>query len=99
MENSTSPIVEPINEIEEQIVSLSPPPPQPRTDPVLDPTDLSDTTESEAEKHTGNGYIYIYMDCTFNPIFFLFIGYNEKKCFSKTEHSWRYEMYFSARRS
>ncbi|XP_035734691.1 protein Aster-B-like isoform X7 [Vespa mandarinia] len=52
MENSTSPIVEPINEIEEQIVSLPPPPPQPRTDPTLDPTDLSDTTESEAEKHT-----------------------------------------------
>lgn len=28
-----------------------PPPPLPRPEHVLDPTDLSDTTESEAEKH------------------------------------------------
>ncbi|XP_035734685.1 protein Aster-B-like isoform X2 [Vespa mandarinia] len=64
MENSTSPIVEPINEIEEQIVSLPPPPPQPRTDPTLDPTDLSDTTESEAEKHTAKLSIRGGMKCT-----------------------------------
>lgn len=66
MENSVSPIVEPINEIEEQIVSLPPPPPplQPRPDPVLDPTDLSDTTESEAEKHAAKLSIRGSMKCT-----------------------------------
>lgn len=32
-------------------LQIQPPPPLPRSEPVLDPTDLSDTTESEAEKH------------------------------------------------
>lgn len=51
MENSAPPapesaVVEPASTTEHQIQ----PTPIPK-EPVLDPTDLSDTTESEAEKH------------------------------------------------
>ncbi|XP_011700392.1 PREDICTED: GRAM domain-containing protein 1B-like [Wasmannia auropunctata] len=56
MENSVSPVADPVSApesaTEPQIQPLTPSIPKP--EPVLDPTDLSDTTESEAEKH---GYL------------------------------------------
>ncbi|KAL6440709.1 hypothetical protein ACFW04_003283 [Cataglyphis niger] len=57
MEGSTSPPVDavsveqPAAEPQQQIQQPDPPIPIPKPEPVLDPTDLSDTTESEAEKH------------------------------------------------
>lgn len=47
IESSQSPLIHPSVD---PVVRLPGPP---RTDPVLDPTDLSDTTESEAEKHAS----------------------------------------------
>lgn len=57
MEGPTSPPVDaasveqPVAEPQQQIQQPDPPIPIPKPEPVLDPTDLSDTTESEAEKH------------------------------------------------
>lgn len=51
MENSIpldSVLAEPASTTELQV---QPPISIPKSEPVLDPTDLSDTTESEAEKH------------------------------------------------
>lgn len=54
MENSVPPAMDPVpaelastNELQVQPLAPS----IPKSEPVLDPTDLSDTTESEAEKH------------------------------------------------
>lgn len=65
MENTATPAVEPIpaepaEPQQTQLPQIQPPPPLPRSEPVLDPTDLSDTTESEAEKH-GRKYFFLYV--------------------------------------
>lgn len=54
MENSISPTAEPVPAEPAGATELQVQPPAPsipKPEPVLDPTDLSDTTESEAEKH------------------------------------------------
>ncbi|XP_032664229.1 protein Aster-B-like isoform X1 [Odontomachus brunneus] len=56
IENTATPAVEsvpaePAEPQQTQLPPIQPPPPLPRSEPVLDATDLSDTTESEAEKH------------------------------------------------
>lgn len=66
MENSVSPVADPVSApesaTEPQIQPLTPSIPKP--EPVLDPTDLSDTTESEAEKHGLKMNIRSTMVCT-----------------------------------
>ncbi|XP_077280306.1 protein Aster-B isoform X3 [Temnothorax americanus] len=54
MENTSSPTADPVPAEPSSITEpqVQPPAPSiPKPEPVLDPTDLSDTTESEAEKH------------------------------------------------
>ncbi|XP_014471146.1 PREDICTED: GRAM domain-containing protein 1B-like isoform X2 [Dinoponera quadriceps] len=56
MENTAIPAVDPAPAEPAELQPVVQPPqlqpqPLPRSEPVLDPTDLSDTTESEAEKH------------------------------------------------
>jgi len=54
MENTAISVVEPVLDVEfteSQIQPLTPPSLVPKPEHVFDPTDLSDTTESEAEKH------------------------------------------------
>ena len=54
MENSTSPTADSVPPESARATELQVQPPAPsipKSEPVLDPTDLSDTTESEAEKH------------------------------------------------
>jgi len=54
MENTAISVMEPVLDVElteSQIQPLAPPSLVPKPESVLDPTDLSDTTESEAEKH------------------------------------------------
>ncbi|XP_071633352.1 protein Aster-B isoform X3 [Temnothorax longispinosus] len=54
MENTSSPTADPVPAEPSSITEpqvLPPAPSIPKPEPVLDPTDLSDTTESEAEKH------------------------------------------------
>jgi len=51
MENPVSPAVDPVS-TPEPAIELQPPAPSiSKPESALDPTDLSDTTESEAEKH------------------------------------------------
>lgn len=54
MENSAPPTMDsvPAESGSTTELQIQPPIPSiPKSEPVLDPTDLSDTTESEAEKH------------------------------------------------
>lgn len=47
-----SPATDPVPGLEPAELQVQPPAPSTlKPEPVLDPTDLSDTTESEAEKH------------------------------------------------
>lgn len=66
MEGSASPAMDPASmeqpAAEPQV--QQPAPSIPKLEPVLDPTDLSDTTESEAEKH-GCKYLQIYFALKF----------------------------------
>lgn len=68
MEGSASPPMDPVPveqpAVEPQVQQPDPPIPIPKPELVLDPTDLSDTTESEAEKH-GCKYFLIYFALKF----------------------------------
>ncbi|XP_024886812.1 GRAM domain-containing protein 1B-like isoform X2 [Temnothorax curvispinosus] len=67
MENTSSPTADPVPAEPSSITEpqVQPPAPSiPKPEPVLDPTDLSDTTESEAEKHALKMNIRSTMVCT-----------------------------------
>ncbi|KAH0945148.1 hypothetical protein HN011_002753 [Eciton burchellii] len=67
MENTAISVMEPVLDVElteSQIQPLAPPSLVPKPESVLDPTDLSDTTESEAEKHGLKMNIRGTMVCT-----------------------------------
>ncbi|XP_071633351.1 protein Aster-B isoform X2 [Temnothorax longispinosus] len=67
MENTSSPTADPVPAEPSSITEpqvLPPAPSIPKPEPVLDPTDLSDTTESEAEKHALKMNIRSTMVCT-----------------------------------
>ncbi|XP_071575729.1 protein Aster-B isoform X1 [Temnothorax nylanderi] len=67
MENTSSPTADPVPAENSSITEpqVQPPAPSiPKPEPVLDPTDLSDTTESEAEKHALKMNIRSTMVCT-----------------------------------
>ncbi|XP_029661307.1 protein Aster-B-like [Formica exsecta] len=68
MEGSASPLMDPVPveqpAVEPQVQQPDPPIPIPKPELVLDPTDLSDTTESEAEKHGLKMNIRSTMVCT-----------------------------------
>lgn len=78
MENTTNPAAveptsaEPVEPQQVQLPQIQPPPPLPRSEPVLDPTDLSDTTESEAEKH-GSEYFFFFFCARFVNISLIFL--------------------------
>ncbi|XP_018305385.1 GRAM domain-containing protein 1B isoform X1 [Mycetomoellerius zeteki] len=64
-ENSVSPATDPVPGLEPAELQVQPPAPSTlKPEPVLDPTDLSDTTESEAEKHGLKMNIRSTMVCT-----------------------------------
>ncbi|KYN03970.1 GRAM domain-containing protein 1B, partial [Cyphomyrmex costatus] len=68
VENSVSPATDPVTASEPATeVQVQPPAPSTlKSEPVFDPTDLSDTTESEAEKHGSS--LFEFIKCIENDI-------------------------------